>query len=188
MIGTRLRAPLARADLPCGLVAVHDRHLAVHENDVISAGLPCGNRVLAHCHDVDLVAHLLQTCRAPPSDSPGCPRPAGCAAPCNRSRLRLAITMGCVRSCHCDASTDMARAQALAQFAMRHRFEEVGRKPQLPEILRAADRERGRQQNQPRSLVPLVAWRSGGQAQTRRTPASCIEHGEIERRPHMDVG
>ena len=55
-----LRAALARADFPCRLVPVHHRHLAVHQDRLISSGLPRGNGIGAVAHDVNFVAHPFQ--------------------------------------------------------------------------------------------------------------------------------
>jgi len=50
----------AQANFPGRLVAVHHRHLAVHEDNVISTGLPCANGLGAVAHDVYLVADFRQ--------------------------------------------------------------------------------------------------------------------------------
>ena len=52
-------SPLAKANFASGLVAVHLRHVAIHEDEVVTAALPRIDRGAAIGHNVDNVAKFL---------------------------------------------------------------------------------------------------------------------------------
>ncbi len=167
MIGNMLAAGFLLADFSRRFVAIHDWHLAIHENRVVSAALPGFECGLSVGRDVDAIAEFLENAAR---DFLVHDVVFG-----QQNMVRLALALRAQGVARHDWLRRHAPAlclraehhhEAIGQIAMRHRLQQVAREPQFAKTSarrRAGPEEVNRIRRAPRSagsakmVLPSVA-------------------------------